>query len=437
MADHMGDEITFSTNFPLPYRVLALGGVGLLGWATNLHGLHLLGIDAASALELSTRGAHASSLSSSSVDPETTPLPTHNGWKLVAHPLGVYRPVYRICVQYACVALLSWAVYRHATGGRVDAVDAFKYIPAVTMLFVFMCLVSPFMLFEKRERDKFLYLLSPPAQDGLARWILPTIMRFPTNESKRPLYNAIKYATSFPVIFLSAAQRLAVENNLASGAAGPQHWYNGHMLYNLWLLAAAINSLYSFWWDVTFDWGFDLLRTRPSLESTRRSQSPPRPLVLPQLHSRSVKLGDRDSDELAKEALLGQQEQLKNTPSIPPQRYPFGLRPTLLLPLPIYPFAILVDFVLRMTWSVKLSSHLHAYAEGDRVIFLIEAAEMVRRWMWVFLRVEWEVVKEREVRSKMPPGTRMRRRAPDASLEDEYEMLATNASYDGERSAEG
>ena len=49
------DEIAFSTNFPLPYRVLALGAVGILGWATNMYGLNLLGIDAATALELSTR----------------------------------------------------------------------------------------------------------------------------------------------------------------------------------------------------------------------------------------------------------------------------------------------------------------------------------------------------------------------------------------------
>lgn len=153
MADHVGDEITFSTNFPLPYRVLALGGVGILGWATNLHGLHLLGIDAASALELSTRG-HGPSSSLS--DPVTTPLPTHNGWKLIVHSGSVYRPVYRLLAQFACVGLLSWTAFRYATGGRVDAVDVFKYIPAVTLVFVFMCLVCPLALFEKRERDKFL-----------------------------------------------------------------------------------------------------------------------------------------------------------------------------------------------------------------------------------------------------------------------------------------
>ena len=53
--DHVGDEISFSTSFPLPYRVLVLGAVGVLGWATNLHGLTLLGIDAASARTQSSR----------------------------------------------------------------------------------------------------------------------------------------------------------------------------------------------------------------------------------------------------------------------------------------------------------------------------------------------------------------------------------------------
>lgn len=28
------------------------------------------------------------------------------------------------------------------------------------------------------------------------------------------------------------------------------------------------------------------------------------------------------------------------------------------------------------------------------VIFWLEMAEMLRRWMWVFVRVEWEVVKK-------------------------------------------
>jgi hypothetical protein len=49
-----------------------------------------------------------------------------------------------------------------------------------------------------------------------------------------------------------------------------------------------------------------------------------------------------------------------------------------------------------MTWSVKLSSHLHSSAEGSELIFWLEMAELVRRWLWVFIRVEWEVVKRIE-----------------------------------------
>ena len=103
--------------------------------------------------------------------------------------------------------------------------------------------------------------------------------------------------------------------------------------------------------------------------------------------------------------------------------YPFGLRRTLLLPLAIYPFAIIADLILRLTWSAKLSSHLHSFIDEDRAIFFVELAEMLRRWMWVFLRVEWEVVREREVRAGLPPDARVRRRAPDASDEAEFEML--------------
>lgn len=74
----------------------------------------------------------------------------------------------------------------------------------------------------------------------------------------------------------------------------------------------------------------------------------------------------------------------------------WGLRPTLLYPLPVYPLAVFFNFILRFTWSLKLSSHLHEYADGAAIIFWIELAELLRRWIWVFLRVEWETIKNGE-----------------------------------------
>lgn len=203
------------------------------------------------------------------------------------------------------------------------------------------------------------------------------------------------------------------------------------------LLAALVNSLYSFWWDVTYDWGFDLLRPKAKVESRSRAHSPPRPLMLPRLHSRSALLSKAGSEEITKDSHMEDDDDYTlEAQSLAEKPYPFGLRRTLLLPLAIYPFAIVADLILRLTWSAKLSSHLHSHIEGDRAIFLVEFAEMLRRWMWVFIRVEWELVKEREVRASLPPGTRMRRKAPDASIENEYELLGSRASSDAGRSAQ-
>ncbi|KAI0684794.1 EXS-domain-containing protein [Cytidiella melzeri] len=492
MSDNVGEEITFAALFPLPFRVLFLGGLGILGWATNIHGLTLLGIDAAAVLELNTH--HQSQrLVTSDHSGTGSPLPTARaGWKFVADPSAVYGPLYKLFAQYSVVTLIGWLLYRHATHGNVELVDVFKFVPAVTMLVLAMAFVAPFNVLGKRERDHFIHtvqrclvsrsriyfsdvvfadiftsfakvlgdvwlsiymmlpggsLLFPPEQDGLVRWILPTFMSLPyavrfrqclieyfmTNETKRPLHNAIKYATAFPVIYLSAAQRLVTTDPVATPSKYTSVlWYSEHPLFVLWLLAAAVNSLYSFWWDVTYDWGFDLLRAKEKVASRTRTNSPPRPLMLPRLHSRSALLAQED---MAQEPPVDD-EGCPEEPMVKERQYPFGLRPTLLLPLPVYPFAIVVDLILRLTWSAKLSSHLHSHIEGDRAIFLVEFAEMLRRWMWVFLRVEWELVRERAVRANLPPGTRMRRKAPDASIENEYEMLGGRTSPDRDRSAE-
>lgn len=110
-------------------------------------------------------------------------------------------------------------------------------------------------------------LLSLPSFDGLSHWILPSLMRYasstisvyvcsqgvslpylirfrqctieywsPANTSKRPLFNALKYASSFPVIFLSAAQRIVVLE--LAGEKGDlvtrESWHGEHPLFRLW-----------------------------------------------------------------------------------------------------------------------------------------------------------------------------------------------------------
>ena len=66
------------------------------------------------------------------------------------------------------------------------------------------------------------------------------------------------------------------------------------------------------------------------------------------------------------------------------------------LPLPpsLYWAILCVNLVLRFTWSVKLSSHWQFLWDWQRGLLLLEALEIVRRCVWVLLRVEWELVRQ-------------------------------------------
>jgi hypothetical protein len=55
--------------------------------------------------------------------------------------------------------------------------------------------------------------------------------------------------------------------------------------------------------------------------------------------------------------------------------------------------AVLIDFLLRITWSLKLSSHIYIRTL-DGNIFFIQLLEVIRRWIWVIFRMESEWVKK-------------------------------------------
>lgn len=56
----------------------------------------------------------------------------------------------------------------------------------------------------------------------------------------------------------------------------------------------------------------------------------------------------------------------------------------------MYYTAIVVDLFLRCTWSFKLSPHLDHFNDLEGGIFMMEALEVFRRWIWIFFRVECE-----------------------------------------------
>lgn len=136
------------------------------------------------------------------------------------------------------------------------------------------------------------------------------------------------------------------------------------------MLSVFVNSLYSFWWDLTNDWGLSILSFSKKEPSYQPLHVPTPRLSHQPRHSRAYSTSSR------------------------PSTYPF-LRSVLLLPDPyIYYFLIVLDLVLRFTWSLKLSRHLHEIHERESGIFALEALEVMRRWAWVMGRVEWEAVRK-------------------------------------------
>lgn len=177
----------------------------------------------------------------------------------------------------------------------------------------------------------------------------------PASPRTRALYNALKYSTAFPVIILSALQNGRDPFNHPHDAAvvhrglSPSSWLSPMALFRLWLLSVLINSLYSFWWDVTNDWGLHLLS--PVFK--------------------------------------------RDFPFIEAPKGGTWLRRTTLFPdSTVYYLVVFLDLILRFTWSLKLSPHLHSIHEIDLGIFMLQALEVIRRWIWVYGRIEWEAVRK-------------------------------------------
>ena len=126
----------WTVSFPLPFRVFVLAGLGILGWATNLHGLHLSGIDVASAMELR--------LSTSKSSPDE-----HAGVP------ALYETTYEMALSYCAWVLLTWVLFRACTMSDISLFDHYAYIPAISTIILIMMLLYPFNGLFRMERLKF------------------------------------------------------------------------------------------------------------------------------------------------------------------------------------------------------------------------------------------------------------------------------------------
>lgn len=140
-----GNDTSLAVVFPLPFQIFALVGLEILGWATNLHGLDVAGIDVHNSLELRTDAA------------SSLPAHVHASTSRQRSSLAaLYNSAYRIFVIYSSICFAFWLAWRYTTQGEVVLIDVFGYIPAMASLTIICILFYPHNTFHKAERRKFL-----------------------------------------------------------------------------------------------------------------------------------------------------------------------------------------------------------------------------------------------------------------------------------------
>lgn len=385
---------TFYTYFYFPflltkYRDIVIGTLtraypAVWGWALNLHYLYLLKIDVPALIRYPGRPSPHHPPHHLSVYRLASVLSSVFGFSLVVFWLFTRRnpdlvlawdwlPLTYLVVLLAFLAVplprttglphagrarLRSTLRRIALGGIAEAKDGkfgdilladvlTSYAKVLGDLYVALCMFLRTDGSATARPDRGCggvvivpFILAIPSLIRLRQCLIEygRVRRGPINGSAgwggQHLANALKYSTAFPVIILSAYQR-----NWAPGST---------TVYRLWVAACMINSFYSFYWDVAKDWDlslFDGARARNSRE------------------------------------------------------HPFGLRRTLRLGRPgLYYGVIALDLFLRCTWSLKLSPHLDRIVDFESSIFIVELLEVLRRWIWIFFRVETEWI-----RNNSPP----------------------------------
>ncbi|KAI1802757.1 EXS-domain-containing protein [Daldinia bambusicola] len=378
---------SLSLTFPLPYRVAFIIVLAVWAWGINLHYLYLRGIDVPSLIRYPGRSSphhpthHLSTYRLATVlsaflafallvfwaftrrDPALVLAWDWLPLLYLAALLGLlaFAPPFFKSLSHGGRARLRATLRRIAVGGLAEAKDGkfgdilladvlTSYAKVFADLFVALC-----MFFRASEAGA----TARPDRNCGGTFAVPLVMAIPSLIRLRQclieygrvrrgriteasgwggqhLANALKYFTAFPVIFFSTLQR-----NSTGGQPPPVAYYRA------WIVACAVNSLYSFYWDVAKDWDLTLF----------------------------------DS-------------QARNSPELKS----FGLRRRLHVgPPALYYVVIAMDLLLRCTWSLKLSPHLGRIADWEGSIFVIELLEVFRRWVWIFFRVETEWIRNTSV----------------------------------------
>ncbi|KAL2828766.1 EXS family-domain-containing protein [Aspergillus cavernicola] len=367
----------FSLFLPFPCRVAVILVAGFWGWGANLHYLQQNNIDL----------------------PALIRYPARQSPNQRSHHVSAYHLAAFLTIPLLLSLLIFWPV----THGSRESVESVDYIPQAYLFIFFILLILPFNRLSRSGRRRFWATLRRISIGGLAEiqdgkfgdilladvltsyakviadlvitfcmffssdtsstskpdrhcgsdYTVPLLVAIPSiirlrqcfieyvrvrrgyrhgNSGAQHLANALKYATAFPVIIFAATLR--------NYSPFVFHGISEVTLSRLLYIFSFINSTYSFYWDVTKDWDLTLL-----------SES-------------------RNDDE-----------------------YPFGLRRYRYFTDQQYYMAIAIDFGIRFSWMSRFVPGFYWLTETEFGFFVLMFLEVARRWMWVFLRVETEWVR--------------------------------------------
>jgi hypothetical protein len=367
----------FGLLLPFPIRIAALLVAGFWGWAINLHYLAKVNIDVPALVRYPARTSstqrphHISAYRLATFF--TIPLvlwlvvfwiATHRKFELVERLDFIPQSVFIILLL-----ILIWPLNRASRAGRIRFLLTLKrvaigglaesqdgkfgdilladaltsYARVLGDLYVSFCMFFTDGLAATSKPNRACgkdivvpIIIAVPFAIRLRQCLTEyvrsrrTTTRREMNKGNQHLANALKYSTSFPVIWLAA--KLRNYNPLEF------HGYSEMTIMRLLFIFSFINSSYSFWWDVVKDWDLTLFS--------------------PQRH-------DRD--------------------------HPYGLRRHRYFHSDrLYHYVIVADLLLRFSWLWRVLPGLAWLPECEFGLFTLMFLEIARRWMWVFFRVEAE-----------------------------------------------
>ena len=157
---------SFGQSWPIPFRVLWLSFMTLVGFATNLHLLAFLGIDTSLVLDIrldSGVGAPVSHLPRAAAP--------------FVHPSRLYPPLYSLAALGLAWTAIGWSVFMKLTGGDPIEMVRWRGVPAFVALMVGAVSIAPVNIMYRKQRFMFLRSVASPIHVAFEQRLLMHIVR--------------------------------------------------------------------------------------------------------------------------------------------------------------------------------------------------------------------------------------------------------------------